>query len=61
MTKAYCSACGSTQFLRHVAGCQNWQIPVLITMPEPADPDPPLGQPFAQDLEADDRAREAAC
>jgi hypothetical protein len=31
----YCSTCGSTVYLRHAAGCTDWQIAVLPT------PNPP--------------------
>ena len=24
----FCSSCGSTQFLKHLNGCEDWQIPV---------------------------------
>jgi hypothetical protein len=34
-TPIYCSTCRSTVYLRHAAGCTDWQIPVLPT------PNPP--------------------
>jgi len=25
----FCPACGSRQYLRHIGGCENWQIPIV--------------------------------
>jgi len=38
----FCSSCGSTQFLKHLNGCEDWQIPVQLTESKPTSPDPGL-------------------
>jgi len=29
-TEPYCFVCGTIQFLRHLDGCEAWQVPVIV-------------------------------
>jgi hypothetical protein len=46
----FCPACGSRQYLRHLGGCENWQIPIERgEVSRPAEPDRNCA--FVKDIE----------